>query len=108
MAPEFTLSATVLGAPDAQALADFYHRLLGWEVVTSEPGWAMVRGPKGRPARRGARFAARGNRIRPRVRAQPRRCSGRMLTRASTCKAAALLESLLRNHSLVDGNKRTG
>jgi hypothetical protein len=30
--PRMTLSATVLDAPDARALAAFYQRLLGWEV----------------------------------------------------------------------------
>jgi catechol 2,3-dioxygenase-like lactoylglutathione lyase family enzyme len=37
------LSATVLGAPDPQALGAFYARLLGWTVVTNDPGWVMLR-----------------------------------------------------------------
>ncbi|MGH8868109.1 MAG: VOC family protein [Actinomycetes bacterium] len=42
-----TLSATVLGAPDAQALADFYRHLLGWEQIRSDPGWVQLRCPAG-------------------------------------------------------------
>jgi catechol 2,3-dioxygenase-like lactoylglutathione lyase family enzyme len=41
------ISATVLGAPDPPALGAFYARLLGWTVVTSEPGWVMVKPPSG-------------------------------------------------------------
>jgi catechol 2,3-dioxygenase-like lactoylglutathione lyase family enzyme len=41
------LSATVLDAPDAQALARFYHDLLGWPLGDDEPGWATVRPPDG-------------------------------------------------------------
>jgi catechol 2,3-dioxygenase-like lactoylglutathione lyase family enzyme len=37
------VSATVLGAPDPQALGAFYARLLGWTVVENEPTWVMVR-----------------------------------------------------------------
>ena len=43
----FSLSATVLESQDAQALADFYRRLLGWTVLADEPGWAMLRPPGG-------------------------------------------------------------
>lgn len=45
MAPEITLRAVVLGAPDAPELAGFYQRLLGWEVVEEEPGWVRLRPP---------------------------------------------------------------
>ncbi len=41
--PHMRISATVLGAPDPQALGAFYARLLGWTVVKDEPGWVMVR-----------------------------------------------------------------
>lgn len=41
------LGATVLGAPDPQALGAFYARLLGWTVETNEPGWVRVRPPSG-------------------------------------------------------------
>jgi hypothetical protein len=39
----------VYGAPDAGALAEFYHRLLGWEIRVSEPGWVMLRSPNDGP-----------------------------------------------------------
>jgi catechol 2,3-dioxygenase-like lactoylglutathione lyase family enzyme len=32
----------VLDAPDARRLAHFYARLLGWQVVASEPDWVTV------------------------------------------------------------------
>ncbi len=41
------LTATVLDAPDAQALARFYRDLLGWPLRDDEPGWATVRPPDG-------------------------------------------------------------
>ncbi|TQM78016.1 glyoxalase/bleomycin resistance protein/dioxygenase superfamily protein [Saccharothrix saharensis] len=37
------LTATVLDAPDAQALARFYRDLLGWPLRDDEPGWATLR-----------------------------------------------------------------
>jgi catechol 2,3-dioxygenase-like lactoylglutathione lyase family enzyme len=43
----FSLSATVLEARDAHALADFYRRLLGWTVLADEPGSVMLRPPGG-------------------------------------------------------------
>jgi catechol 2,3-dioxygenase-like lactoylglutathione lyase family enzyme len=45
--PPMRISATVIGAPDPPALADFYAGLLGWKVVTSEPEWVMIRPPSG-------------------------------------------------------------
>lgn len=45
--PPIGLSATVLDAPDARALADFYRRLLGWIVETDEPGRVHLRAPEG-------------------------------------------------------------
>jgi len=33
----------VLDAPDAHALADFYARLLGWQIQKNEPGWATLK-----------------------------------------------------------------
>jgi catechol 2,3-dioxygenase-like lactoylglutathione lyase family enzyme len=42
-----SVSATVLGAPDAQALADFYRVLLGWEEQRREPGWVVLSCPEG-------------------------------------------------------------
>jgi len=43
----FTISATVLSAPDPGALADFYRALLGWTERTREPGWVMISPPDG-------------------------------------------------------------
>lgn len=45
--PRMQISATVLDAPDAGALAGFYERLLGWTRVADEPGWVMLRPPSG-------------------------------------------------------------
>lgn len=45
--PRMTLTATVLGAPDAQELGAFYRRLLGWPVRTDEPGWMALSAPGG-------------------------------------------------------------
>jgi catechol 2,3-dioxygenase-like lactoylglutathione lyase family enzyme len=41
--PRMSLTATVLGAPDARALAEFYRQLLGWPYGTNEPGWVTLR-----------------------------------------------------------------
>ena len=43
----FTLTGTNLDAPDANALAGFYRRLLGWTVAADEPGWVVLRPPGG-------------------------------------------------------------
>lgn len=45
--PHFSLSNTVLDAPDANELAAFYRRLLGWTVKYEEPGWVMLANPEG-------------------------------------------------------------
>ena len=42
-----TLTATVLESTDANALADFYRRLLGWETLEDEPGWVRLQPPGG-------------------------------------------------------------
>ncbi len=39
------LAATVLDAPDAQELAGFYRRLLGWAVAEDEPDWVRLQAP---------------------------------------------------------------
>ena len=49
MTPRFTLTATVLDAPDPQALAYFYRDLLGWPIGRDEPDWVTVRPPEGGP-----------------------------------------------------------
>jgi catechol 2,3-dioxygenase-like lactoylglutathione lyase family enzyme len=46
-APRLRLSAVVLGAPDARALAAFYQRLLGWPIGDDEPDWVMLLAPDG-------------------------------------------------------------
>ena len=43
----YTLTGTNLNAPDAAKLADFYRRLLGWNVAADEPGWVVLRPPGG-------------------------------------------------------------
>jgi len=45
--PQLTLSAVVLGAPDAPALAAFYQALLGWNRVEDEPDWVRLAAPEG-------------------------------------------------------------
>lgn len=42
-----SLGTVVLDCADADALADFYQRLLGWEVALREPDWALLRDPGG-------------------------------------------------------------
>jgi catechol 2,3-dioxygenase-like lactoylglutathione lyase family enzyme len=42
-----TYTGPVLDAPDARELADFYRRLLGWEVVEDAPEWVSLREPGG-------------------------------------------------------------
>lgn len=43
--PKMTLSTTVLDAPDAPALAEFYRQLLGWKVRVAESDWVLLRSP---------------------------------------------------------------
>jgi catechol 2,3-dioxygenase-like lactoylglutathione lyase family enzyme len=40
--PRLTLTGTNIDAPDANALADFYRRLLGWTTRAEEPGWVII------------------------------------------------------------------
>ncbi|SDR95281.1 VOC family protein [Actinopolymorpha singaporensis] len=40
--PRMQVTATVLESSDAQALAAFYVRLLGWKVVQDEPHWVRL------------------------------------------------------------------
>jgi catechol-2,3-dioxygenase len=46
-APGLALSGVVLDSPDAGTLADFYRRLLGWQVEQDEPGWVKLRSDDG-------------------------------------------------------------
>jgi catechol 2,3-dioxygenase-like lactoylglutathione lyase family enzyme len=41
--PRFTLTSTVLGAPDPAALATFYQELLDWPIGSDEQGWVTLR-----------------------------------------------------------------
>jgi len=43
--PKMTVSATVLDSPDPEALAEFYHRLLGWPYGEKSPEWVTLRPP---------------------------------------------------------------
>jgi hypothetical protein len=45
--PRLTVTGTNIDAPDANALADFYRRLLGWTASTDEPGWVILQPPDG-------------------------------------------------------------
>jgi catechol 2,3-dioxygenase-like lactoylglutathione lyase family enzyme len=44
---QLRLTGTNIDAPDANALADFYRRLLGWTTRTDEPGWVVLAPPGG-------------------------------------------------------------
>ncbi|MDQ1722360.1 MAG: hypothetical protein QOI26_2094 [Pseudonocardiales bacterium] len=44
-----SLSGIVLDSPDAQQLAAFYQRLLGWQTEQDEPGWVKLGSPDGGP-----------------------------------------------------------
>ena len=45
--PRLTVTGTNIDAPDANALADFYRRLLGWTTSTDEPGLVILQPPGG-------------------------------------------------------------
>ena len=45
--PRLHLSGIVLDAPDPDALATFYERLLGWTRIQDEPGWVKLSSPDG-------------------------------------------------------------
>jgi catechol 2,3-dioxygenase-like lactoylglutathione lyase family enzyme len=42
-----TLTGINIDAPDANALAGFYRRLLGWTTGMEEPGWVILAPPDG-------------------------------------------------------------
>lgn len=42
-----TLATVVLDCPDAHALADFYLKLLGWEMVRSDHDFVLIKPPEG-------------------------------------------------------------
>jgi catechol 2,3-dioxygenase-like lactoylglutathione lyase family enzyme len=45
--PRMTITGFVLDSPDARELADFYHRLLGWQTGADEPDWVTLGAPDG-------------------------------------------------------------
>jgi catechol 2,3-dioxygenase-like lactoylglutathione lyase family enzyme len=45
--PSFKLQTVCIDCADAHVMADFYGRMLGWEVTFSEPGWVLIRDPAG-------------------------------------------------------------
>ena len=47
--PRLTVTGTNIDAPDANALADFYRRLLGWTTRTEEPGWVVIQPASDQP-----------------------------------------------------------
>ncbi|MCW2527328.1 MAG: hypothetical protein JWM76_2188 [Pseudonocardiales bacterium] len=47
VSPHLELSGIVLDSPDAQQLAAFYRRLLGWETIQDEPDWVKLASPDG-------------------------------------------------------------
>ena len=51
--PRLTVTGTNIDAPDANALADFYRRLLGWTTRTEEPGWVVIQPDASDQARSG-------------------------------------------------------
>jgi catechol 2,3-dioxygenase-like lactoylglutathione lyase family enzyme len=60
--PWFRMSGVVLDSSDASALADFYRRLLGWEVRYEDPGWVMLKSPNDGP---GLSFASESTFVPP-------------------------------------------
>lgn len=42
--PKLTVTTVNIGAPEPGELAEFYARLLGWEVMVEEPHFVMLRG----------------------------------------------------------------
>jgi catechol 2,3-dioxygenase-like lactoylglutathione lyase family enzyme len=45
--PAVRLATVCVDCADAEAMAGFYGRLLGWEVTLREPGWVLMRDPAG-------------------------------------------------------------
>ncbi|CRK50472.1 conserved hypothetical protein [Rhodococcus sp. RD6.2] len=43
--PAIDVDYTVLDCPDPAALAGFYRKVLGWELVRAEGDWAVLQGP---------------------------------------------------------------
>ncbi len=60
--PRMTLSGIVLDSADAQHLAAFYRRLLGWTVEQDEPDWVKLGAPGDGP---GLSFQTEAAYVRP-------------------------------------------
>jgi catechol 2,3-dioxygenase-like lactoylglutathione lyase family enzyme len=45
--PSLRLATICIDCADAHAMADFYGRLLGWDVTFREKNWALMRDPAG-------------------------------------------------------------
>ena len=61
-----TVTGTNIDAPDANALADFYRRLLGWTTRTEEPGWVVIQPDASDQARSGTlSFQTESRYVRP-------------------------------------------
>jgi catechol 2,3-dioxygenase-like lactoylglutathione lyase family enzyme len=45
--PSLRLQTVCIDCDDAQAMAEFYGRLLGWEVTMSRPHWVLMQDPAG-------------------------------------------------------------
>jgi len=64
--PRLTVTRTNIDAPDANALADFYRRLLGWTTRTEEPGWVVIQPDASDQARSGTlSFQTESRYVRP-------------------------------------------
>ena len=64
--PRLTVPGTNIDAPDANALADFYRRLLGWTTRTEEPGWVVIQPDASDQARSGTlSFQTESRYVRP-------------------------------------------
>lgn len=60
--PTMTVRGIVLDSPNAQELAGFYRRLLGWAAEDDDPGWVTLIAPTGGT---GLSFQTDDNYIRP-------------------------------------------
>jgi catechol 2,3-dioxygenase-like lactoylglutathione lyase family enzyme len=60
--PRMKLSGIVLDSPDAQQLAAFYLRLLGWPIEQDESDWVKLKSPDGGP---GLSFQTESNYVPP-------------------------------------------
>jgi catechol 2,3-dioxygenase-like lactoylglutathione lyase family enzyme len=45
--PSLRIATVCVDCADSDAMADFYGRLLGWEVTLRGPHWALMRDPAG-------------------------------------------------------------